>query len=207
MKENRLWYTSPAGDWNEALPLGNGILGMMVFGGVNEERIQLNEETMWSGWEYPEFDSPKTREHLDEMRRLIFDGKYTEAQNLCNRYMICRGEGHHDVMGAYGSYQTAGDLYVAFPQEDGEVSGYRRELRLDEGCAEVSFNGVKREYFVNYTYNTAVIRMTGCTDSVTLRYERENTSVIHDDNAIIAVGYLPLKFAVLIHVFLVRMYC
>ena len=51
MKENRLGYASPAGDWNEAMPLGNGILGMMVFGGVNEERIQLNEETFWSGWE------------------------------------------------------------------------------------------------------------------------------------------------------------
>ena len=50
MKENRLWYPVPANDWNEALPLGNGILGMMVFGGVKEERIQLNEETFWSGW-------------------------------------------------------------------------------------------------------------------------------------------------------------
>ena len=75
MTENKLWYTSPAEDWNEALPLGNGILGMMVFGGVNEERIQLNEETFWSGWECHEYDNPETAEHLDEMRRLVFAGE------------------------------------------------------------------------------------------------------------------------------------
>ena len=123
MKENRLWYTAPAADWNEALPLGNGRLGMMVFGGVAEERMQLNEESMWSGWVWPESDSPKTREHLDEMRRLIFEGRYTEAQQLCNRYMICRGEGHHGVRGAYGSYQTAGELTVTFPGADEAVPG------------------------------------------------------------------------------------
>lgn len=149
MKENRLWYSTPANDWNEALPLGNGKLGMMVFGGTSEERIQLNEETMWSGWEYPEFDSPKTLEHLDEMRQLIFEGKYTEAQDLSNRYMICRGNGHHDVTGAYGSYQTAGDLYITFAQENPDASDYHRELRLDEGRAEVSYDGVKRDYFVS----------------------------------------------------------
>ena len=95
MKENKLWYNKPAADWNEALPLGNGKLGMMVFGGVDTERIQLNEKTIWSGWEYPVFDSPKTKEHLGEMRRLIFEGKYAEAQEMCNKYMVCRAEGHH----------------------------------------------------------------------------------------------------------------
>ncbi len=103
MRENRLWYRAPAADWNEALPLGNGRLGAMVYGGIGEERLQLNEESVWSGWEWPESDSPKTREHLDEMRRLLFEGRYTEAQRLCNRYMVCRGEGHHNVRGAYGS--------------------------------------------------------------------------------------------------------
>ena len=72
MKENRLFYTAPASDWNEALPLGNGRLGMMVYGGPVEERVQLNEETFWSGWEYPEYDSPETKAHLGEMRELIF---------------------------------------------------------------------------------------------------------------------------------------
>ncbi len=199
MTENKLWYTSPAEDWNEALPLGNGILGMMVFGGITEERIQLNEETFWSGWEYPEFDSPKTHEHLDEMRRLIFEGKYTEAQRLCNQYLICRGGGHHDVEGAYGSYQTAGDLYITLPDPDGSSDEeYRRTLYLNEGRAEIACGFSLREYFVSPGYNTAVIRMKGDYTAAQLRYERENASIIHDDNEIIAVGYLPTKFGVLI---------
>ncbi len=196
MKENRLWYASPAGDWNEAMPLGNGILGMMVFGGVNEERIQLNEETFWSGWEFNEYDSPKTLEHLDEMRRLIFEGKYTEAQQLCNRYLICRGGGHHDVDGAYGSYQTAGDLYITLPEEsDGN---YRRTLYLDEGRAEVICGSSVREYFISPGFRAAGIRIKGKTNGAQIRYERENVSVIHEDGEIMAVGYLPTKFAVLI---------
>jgi len=84
------------------------------------------------------------------------------------------------------------------PQEDGSAEGYRRELRLDEGRAEVTFDGVRRDYFVSYRYNTAVIRVTGCAEDVKLRFERENASIIHDDHEIIAVGYLPQKFAVLI---------
>lgn len=87
MKENRLWYKTPAADWNEALPLGNGKLGMMVFGGVSKEHIQLNEETFCSGWECPEYDDPETIKHLDEMRQLIFEGKYTQAQIICNQYL------------------------------------------------------------------------------------------------------------------------
>ena len=104
MIENRLWFRSPADDWNHALPVGNGKLGMMVFGGVQEERVQLNEETFWSGWKYPDYDNPETLEHLEEMRQLVFAGKYTEAQALCDRYQICRGMGDLDAEGAFGSY-------------------------------------------------------------------------------------------------------
>nr|MBQ4318041.1 glycoside hydrolase family 95 protein [Clostridia bacterium] len=196
MKENTLWYNKPAEVWNDAMPLGNGKLGMMVFGGVNVERIQLNEETIWSGWEYPVFDSPKTYEHLDEMRQLIFEGKYKEAQELCNKYMVCRAEGHHEVFGSFGSYQTAGDLYITVPFESD--AGYRRELKLDEGYAKVEYDGAMREYFVSYNYNTAVIKLTGGAKEAELKFERDNCSVIHDDNEIIVVGFLPLKFAVLI---------
>ena len=196
MRENRLWYPSPANNWNEALPLGNGILGMMVFGGVKEERVQLNEETFWSGWECPEYDSPKTYEHLDEIRELIFAGKYTEAQELCNRYQICRGKGHHDSRSAYGSYQTAGDLYITMPEAEGE--GYCRELLLDEGRAAVKCGKNRRDFFVSPTYNTAVVRISGWDDTMSFRYERENTAIIYDDNEVIAVAHLPLKVAVLI---------
>ena len=197
MKENRLFYQTPASDWNEALPLGNGKLGMMVFGGIGEERVQLNEESFWSGWEFPEYDNPETKEHLGEIRELIFQGKYVEAQKLCDRYMVCRGEGHHDVDAAYGSYQTAGDLYLTFA-EDGDGGAYCRELFLDEGMARVSAGAQKREYFVSCRYNTAVIRIEGCSSEPRIRYERERTSVIPNGDEIFAVGYLPLKFAVVI---------
>ncbi|MBQ3706340.1 MAG: glycoside hydrolase family 95 protein [Clostridia bacterium] len=199
MIENRLWYAAPAADWNEALPIGNGRLGAMVFGGVGEERLQLNEECMWSGWIWPESDSPKTKEHLDEMRRAIFEGRYTEAQRLCDRYMVCRGDGHHNVRGAYGSYQTAGELTVTFPELDGAVpDGYRRELLLDEGRAAVSWPGVEREVFVSHRYNTIAARFRGAVGGASVRYARENTAILPDDGEITAVGYLPLAFAVLV---------
>ena len=195
MKENRLWYASPAKDWNEALPLGNGRLGMMVFGGIEEEHVQLNEESFWSGWECDEFNNPETKAHLDEMRALIFEGRYSEAQALSDRYMVCRGMGHNDDTGAFGSYQTAGDLYIEFPEGSVSDAGYRRQLLLDEGRAEVTTGGTKREFFVSYRYNTAVIRIFGCPEGTSLRYERENCSVICDENEILAEGRLPLPFA------------
>ncbi|MBR4205835.1 MAG: glycoside hydrolase family 95 protein [Clostridia bacterium] len=203
MKENRLWYASPAASWNEALPLGNGRLGMMVFGGVAEERIQLNEESVWTGWECPDYDNPDTAEHLGEIRRLIFAGNYSEAQELCNRWLVCRGQGHHDSSSAFGSYQTAGDLYLSFgsPAVEDIPENYTRDLTLDEGRATVSFGSEKptiREYFVSPTHNTAVIRVTGCSAEPAIRYERENTAILPGKNEISAIAYLPTKFALLI---------
>ena len=193
MKENRLWYTRPAADWHEALPLGNGRLGMMVFGGVEEERVQLNEETFWSGAPYDGFDDPRTKAHLGEIRELLFAGKHTEAQALCNRYLVCRGRGHNDDTGLFGSYQTAGDLYISLPGAGGD---YKRQLLLDEGRAEVFAGGAKREYFAAYPHNVGVIRIPDCPENFEVRYERENCSVIRDENEITAIGYLPLKFCV-----------
>ena len=196
MIENKLWYDSPAQDWNQALPVGNGRLGMMVFGGVREERVQLNEETFWSGWSYPEYDNPETLEHLDEMRQLVFERKYTEAQTLCNRYQICRGRGDVDAEGAFGSYQTAGDLYVTLPA--GKDGGYRRELILDEGRASVICGDSTRDFFVSPTYNTAVIRVHGDAEGAQVRYDRRNAAIIYGDGEITAEGFLPTRYAVLI---------
>ena len=168
----------------------------MVFGGVKEETIQLNEETFWSGWECSDYDDPKTYEHLDEMRRLIFEGRYTEAQKLCDRYFVCRGEGHHDVNGAFGSYQTAGELYITLPE--GSDGDYCRELILDEGLVRTSCGNSVREYFVSPAYNTAVIRIRGNIDNAKIRYARQYGTIIQTDDEISAVGYLPTKFAVLI---------
>lgn len=197
MKENKLWYSSPAIDWNEALPLGNGRIGMMVFGGIKEEHIQLNEETFWSGWKCGEYDSALTKEHLEEIRKLIFNCNYTEAQELCNRYLVCRGQGHNDDSAAFGSFQTAGELFITIPNADGK--GYRRTLILDEGRVEVQSGDTQREFFVSYNYNTAVIRITGLSEQPKLHFKRENTSIIYDENEIFAFGALPTRFTVLIH--------
>ena len=170
MRENIMWYRKPAGCWDEALPLGNGRLGMMVYGGVSEEQVQLNEETIWSGWQFDGYDDPKTLEYLPQVRELIFQGKYSDAQALCNKYLVCRGGGHHDYKsGAFGSYQTAGDLYLTFPEA---IEGdYRRQLNLDEGYATVTQKDALREYFISYNYNTAVIRLSGKAKDAELRYD------------------------------------
>jgi len=193
MKDNRLFYTKPASIWEEALPMGNGKLGMMVFGCVEEERVQFNEESIWSGWETDNNDDPATLEHLDEMRNLIFEGKYTEADALCEKYLVCRNK-NRDRGAAYGSHQTAGDLYITVPNVSDK--GYKRELFLDEGRAEVNFEGLKREYFISYNYNTAVIKVTGDVEQAKVRFERENAWITYNNNEITVVGYLPLKFAV-----------
>lgn len=196
MREKKLWYRSPANHWNEALPLGNGRIGMMVYGGITEERIQLNEETVWSGWQSDEYDNPETYEHLDEMRQMVFAGEYAKAQELCNKYMVCRGRGNSDITSAFGAYQTAGDLYVTLPDTAGE--GYKRELYLNEGRARVICDENEREYFISYKYNTAVVRIRNVGDKAKLRYERQNTMIVQDKNEILAVGCIPQKFCVLI---------
>ena len=102
----KLWYLSPAdataadnpdpwaddAAWLKALPLGNGSLGAMVFGDVNKERIQLNEETVWSG-SPQESDNPRAAVHLDKIKELLFAGKYKEATELTNRIQVCTGLG------------------------------------------------------------------------------------------------------------------
>ena len=110
-----LWYDHPAGGpdpWVQALPVGNGRLGGMVFGGVAVERIQLNEESVWSG-SPQDADNPAGPEALPRIRALLFAGRYVEAQKLTYEAMVCRGQGSGFANGAnipYGSYQTLGDL-------------------------------------------------------------------------------------------------
>ena len=125
-----LWYRRPAREWVEALPVGNGRLGAMVFGGVARERIQLNEDTLWAG--HPvERDRVGAHEHLAEARRLVFEGQHVEGQKLMQ----------DELMGeriAPRSFQTLGDLLFDFG-EMAEAIDYRRELDLDAAMARVVF--------------------------------------------------------------------
>ncbi len=150
-----LWYRLPAEKWTEALPLGNGRLGAMVFGGVTLERLQLNEDTLWAGGPYTP-DNPKALAALPKARKLIFDGKYDEANNLIASNMMA-------IPGRQMPYETVGNLYLDFPAVTA-VENYRRELNLDTAVANISYtaNGVhfKRESFASAADQVIAVQLT-----------------------------------------------
>ena len=150
-----LWYTHPAEEWFEALPLGNGRLGAMVFGRVPRERILLNEETVWTGGPYDPSQEvePGT---LSEIRRLVFAGEHLEAHYLFGRTMMGRPV---EQM----KYQPLGNLWLEFPGHE-EVADYRRQLDLDSAIASTTYrveNTVfNREVFVSPVDQAIAIRLT-----------------------------------------------
>ncbi|MGA2617292.1 MAG: glycoside hydrolase family 95 protein [Thermoguttaceae bacterium] len=150
----KLWYDKPAGQWVEALPVGNGRLGAMVFGGVDHERLQLNEGTLWAGGPYDP-SSPEALKALPEARRLIFEGKYGEAHGLIGGKMMARPLQQMP-------YEPVGDLKLSFPRH-GDVVKYRRELDLDMAIARVSYTvaGVRfvREVFASPVDQVIVVRL------------------------------------------------
>jgi len=148
-----LWYRQPARVWVEALPIGNGRLGAMVFGGVAHERLQLNEDTLYAGGPYTAVN-PLARENLPRVRELIFAGRYAEAEALADETLISRPVKQMP-------YQPLGNLWLQFDRLDG-VSGYRRELDLEAAVARTMFRvgaGVhRREVFVSPVDQCLVLR-------------------------------------------------
>lgn len=135
----KLWYDKPADEWMKSLPLGNGRLGVMVYGGVETETIALNESTMWSG-EYDEHQQrPFGREKLDQVRKLFFDNKLPEGNNLAGNTMA--GSPH-----SVGTHLPIGDLKINFTYPEGEVSGYRHELDLNTAVNTVTYKVGNVEY-------------------------------------------------------------
>jgi len=129
---NLLWYEQPAREWTEALPVGNGRIGAMVFGGIAAERLQLNEDTLWAGGPYDPVN-PAARAALPEVRRLIFEGKFAEAEKLANEKLMATPL-------RQAAYQTVGSLEIALPGIDpARATGYRRSLDLDAALAETLF--------------------------------------------------------------------
>ncbi|MBL8214806.1 MAG: glycoside hydrolase family 95 protein [Bryobacterales bacterium] len=142
-----LWYQSPAKDWTEALPVGNGRLGAMVFGGIVTERLQLNEDTLWSGFPR-EWNNADAKQHLAEVRRLVLEeGNYTAADQVCRK-----------MQGPYNqSYQPLADVRLQFADTEG--AAYRRELDLDTAIASVMTAGHRRETFVSFPDQVIVTRV------------------------------------------------
>jgi alpha-L-fucosidase 2 len=138
-REYRLWYNQPAQTWTQALPIGNGVMGGMVFGTPAVEHIQLNEETIWAG-QPNNVVNPNAKEYLPKVRQLIFEGKYKEAQNLANEKVMPIGAGQNMGM----PFQPFGDLYIAMPGH-ADYRNYERWLDLDDAKSIVKYevDGVK----------------------------------------------------------------
>ncbi len=149
-----LWYERPATKWVEALPVGNGRLGAMIFGGVNQERLQLNEDSLWAGGPYDPVN-PQAKDALPQVRELVNEGKYHEAASLLSAKVMAKPLGQMP-------YQTVGDLLLAFP-ETTNTGNYRRELNLDTATATVSYaaEGVHytREVFASAPDKMIVLRL------------------------------------------------
>ncbi len=155
----KLWYNKPASNWNEALPLGNGRIGAMVFGETAREQLQLNEETVWSG-EPGNNVNAALYSALPEIRQLIFEGKHKEAQALALE-KIPRGAPAHLNYGM--QYQPVGNMFISFPGHEG-ATAYTRDLDIGNALASVSYkvDGVtyKREMFSSFTDEVIIIRLT-----------------------------------------------
>ncbi len=156
----RLWYDKPATDWmTEALPVGNGYIGSMFFGGVKQEQIQFTEGTLWSGGPgaSPDYDFGTRKDawkNLAPVRKLLNENKFEEAHRLAQQELT--GDGNN-----YGAQQTMGDLFIAV-ETSGEPVNYQREIDLNSGEAIVSYEinseKYKRTYFGNYPANVMVYR-------------------------------------------------
>ncbi|MFG6442984.1 glycosyl hydrolase family 95 catalytic domain-containing protein [Roseateles sp. LKC17W] len=151
----RLWYRRPADEWVQALPVGNGRLGAMVFGGTHMERLQLNENSFFSGGPY-DTTNPKAREGLPKVRELVFAGRYAEAEKLANETLL--GTPNRQM-----SYQPLAELLMVFPGLDG-VRDYERSLDLDEAVATTRFRAgsatLTREVYASAADQLIVVRLS-----------------------------------------------
>jgi alpha-L-fucosidase 2 len=151
-----LWYKQPATRWLEALPIGNGFLGGLIYGGTQIERIALSEATAWSGAPGTNEVNPGALPHLQEMRQLFFDGKYDEFQQLCSKYLPGSAKN-------FGTNLPLPELQFAFDNID-EVSAYRRSLDLDTAIANVHFRVgdavFTREVFASHPHHLLAVHFT-----------------------------------------------
>ncbi len=185
----KLWYNSPAEIWDEALPVGNGRLGAMVFGGVYNERIQLNEESLWAGKRF-NTNNPNALKDLDSIRELIFEGDIKEAYESGNKNLL-------GTPPRFRSYQSLGDIYLSF-DSIAPYSQYHRELHLNPGISRTSFtiNNIiyTREVFASAPYNIIVIHITcdkpgAINTSISLERQKD-AKVITASNRLIMTGQI-----------------
>ena len=168
--EWKLWYRHPARDWEEALPVGNGRIGGMVFGGIDRERISLNEESIWCGKAKPKMASSVNQEVIKQQQLLLLQGKYAEAAKLnANNVKLPENFKRREelVPGTSGDrhiYKPLADLYLHFGSTRDVPTDYRRELDLDRAVATVTYRvgdvTYQREVFCSYPDQVLVVRVT-----------------------------------------------
>ena len=189
-----LWYRKPAKHWEtEALPIGNGRLAAMVFGGVNNERIQFNEETVWDGVPI-DYTNPEALEALPEVRRLLFEGENDKAYRLAGKKMMANPR-------KVKSYQTLADLFLDFDDTD-RVSNYRRDLDLTTAISRTQYtiDGVEytREVFVSEPDQAIVVNLKASQSgkiSFTARLSRDHATIKSaSDNRLTLNGKLGVTY-------------
>jgi alpha-L-fucosidase 2 len=151
-----LWYRQPGEKWLEAMPIGNGIIGAMVFGGIQHDRIALNECTFWSGRPH-DYNDPEAIKYFPQIRDLVFAGKFQEAEKLADEHFF-------GVPAAQQAYQPLGDLLLAFDGVD-KAAEYRRELDMETGVVKVRYRAgdavFTREVLASYPDRVLVVRIAG----------------------------------------------
>ena len=150
-----LWYRQPADNWLQAMPMGNGILGAMVFGKTDHERIALNEGTFWSGRPH-DYNNPDAIHYFPKIRDLVFAGKFQEAEKMADEHFF-------GVPAAQQAYEPIGDLNLDFDGSN-EVGDYRRSLDIEAGVATIRYRSgdatYTREVFVSYPDRVIVVHLT-----------------------------------------------
>ncbi len=155
--ETTLHYNQPAGEWMEAMPIGNGRLSGMIYGGVKKERVALNEITMWSGQHDPTSNDICGADKLAEMRSYFFNGNPEKGDSLGQQYLNGR-------MTSFGTHVPVGDLVLDIDHKSNMISGYSRELDLSDAVARVSYKAgditYTREYIASYPAQVMALRLT-----------------------------------------------
>jgi len=181
----QLWYNQPASAWEESLPIGNGLTGAMVFGGISTEQFMLNDNTLWSGG-----PNPGNRENgpevLSKVRQAVFEGNYGDADRLWR--------GMH---GPYSArYLSMGDLFLDFPFSTEETEDYRRSLDLRKALTTVSFgiDGVdyKRESFVSHPDQIMAVKLTA-SEKGKITFDARLTSKLNYEVRLLSPDYLVLE--------------
>lgn len=153
----KMWYDEPSDDWMKSLPIGNGRLSGMVFGGVEKEKVAFNEITLWSGQQDAGQEKPFGKEALRNIQQLFLDGKLEEGNAQASEQLV-------GVPNSFGTHVPFGDIELAFAQGNRTVENYIRTLDLAKGVASVSYrqDGVtyNREYFCSNPANVLVIRLS-----------------------------------------------